>query len=82
MRCAISSRAGQVLANGYLFVEKDENGELRLNFHTDRGKVIQGGIVDADGDLTAASKVLFRAFYEAWGMTDITLTASASSRPV
>ena len=77
MRCAISSRAGQVLANGHLFIEKDENGELRLNLRTDGGKVIQGGIIDADGDLTGASKELFRAFFEAWGMTDITLSAIA-----
>lgn len=80
MRCAISSRAGQVLANGHLFIEKEENGELRLNLRTDRGKVIQGGIIDVDGDLTAASQVLFRALYERWGMSDITLTAIASSR--
>lgn len=77
MRCNISSRAGQVLASGRLIVEKDETGELRLSFLTDRGKLIQGGIIDADGDLTGASKVLFRAFFEAWGMTDITLNAIA-----
>ena len=80
MRCNISSRAGQVLATGKLIVEKDESGELRLSFCTDRGKLIQGGIIDADGDLTAASQVLFRAFYERWGMSDVTLTAIASSR--
>lgn len=79
MRCAISSRAGQVLANGHLFIEKEENGELRLNLRTDRGKVIEGGIIEADGDLTAASQVLFRALYQRWGMSDITLTAIASS---
>lgn len=78
MRCAISSRAGQILANGFLFIQKDENGELRLNLRTDGGKVIEGGIIDADGDLTTASKVLFRALYEAWGMSDITLSAIAS----
>ncbi len=78
MRCTISSRAGQVLANGYLFIQKDENGELRLNLRTDRGKLIQGGIIDTDGDLTAASQVLFRALYETWGMSDITLSAIAS----
>ena len=77
MRCNISSRAGQVLATGQLIVEKDESGELRLSFRTDRGKLIQGGIIDADGDLTGASKELFRAFFEAWGMTDITLSATA-----
>ena len=77
MRCNISSRAGQVLATGKLIVEKDESGELRLSFCTDRGKLIQGGIIDADGDLTGASKEQFRAFFEAWGMTDITLSAIA-----
>jgi hypothetical protein len=77
MRCAISSRAGQVLASGHLFIQKDENGELRLNFRTDRGKVIQGGIIDAEGDLTSASQVLFRAFFQAWGVSEITLSAIA-----
>ena len=77
MRCSISSRAGQVLANGQLLIEKDENGELRLSFRTDGGKLIQGGMIDSDGDLTSASKVLFRAFFEAWGMSDIALTAIA-----
>ena len=75
MRCAISSRAGQVLAKGHLTIEKDESGELRLSFRTDGGKLIQGGIIDPDGDLTAASKVLFRQFFETWRMTDITITA-------
>lgn len=79
MRCSISSRAGQVLANGYLCIQKDESGELRLSFRTDGGKLIQGGIVDADGDLSEASKVLFREFFEAWRMSDITLSAIASS---
>ena len=77
MRCNISSRAGQVLASGRLIVLKDETGELRLSFRTDRGKLIEGGIIDPDGDLTEASKVLFRAFFETWGMTDITLSAIA-----
>ena len=51
MHCSISSRAGQVLANGRLVIQKDDNGELRLNFRTEGGKLIQGGIVDSDGDL-------------------------------
>jgi len=33
MRCAISSRAGQILAKGNLVIH--ENGELRLDFRTD-----------------------------------------------
>jgi hypothetical protein len=75
MRCAISSRAGQVLASGYLMIEEDEAGQLRLNLHTDTGRVIQGGIVDEDGNLTSASQELFRQFFNVWGMSDLTLTA-------
>lgn len=77
MRCAISSRAGQVLARGHLFIYKEENGELRLNFESDRGTLIEGGIIDSDGDMTAASQVLMGQFFEAWHMTDLTLTASS-----
>jgi hypothetical protein len=75
MRCAISSRAGQVLARGHLVIQKHENGEMRLCFRTDGGKLIQGGTIDSDGDLTDASQVLFRQFFETWRMSDITLTA-------
>jgi hypothetical protein len=77
MRCAISSRAGQVLVKGHLIIQKDENGELRLSFRTDGGKLIQGGIIDPDGDLATASQVLFRQFFETWRMSDITITAQA-----
>ncbi len=77
MRCAISSRAGQVLARGHLVIQKDENGELRLGFITDGGKLIQGGTIDPDGNLTEASKILFRQFFETWRMSDITITAQA-----
>lgn len=77
MRCAISSRAGQVLARGHLTIQKEENGDLRLNFRTDGGKLIQGGIIDPDGDLTTASQVLFRQFFETWKMTDLTMSAQA-----
>jgi len=77
MRCAISSRAGQVLARGHLVIQKDENGELRLGFITDGGKLIQGGTIDPDGNLTQASEVLFRQFFETWRMSDITITAQA-----
>ena len=76
MRCAISSRAGQVLAKGRLVIQKEENGELRLCFRTDGGKFIQGGTIDSDGDLTSASEVLFRQFFETWGMSGMTLTAA------
>lgn len=74
MRCSISSRAGQVLTRGHLILQKDENGELSLNFRTDGGKLIQGGIIDPDGDLTTASKVLFRQFFDTWKLSDITIT--------
>lgn len=77
MHCAISSRAGQVLARGHLVIQKDENGELRLDFITNGGKLIQGGIVDPDGNLTQASEVLFRQFFETWRMSDLTITARA-----
>lgn len=77
MRCAISSRAGQVIAQGRLVLDKDENGELRLNFQTNGGKVIQGGVVAADGDLSTASQELFRQFRSTWRMIDCTLTAKS-----
>ncbi|MBW4638899.1 MAG: hypothetical protein KME05_11805 [Gloeocapsa sp. UFS-A4-WI-NPMV-4B04] len=77
MQCSISSRAGQVLAKGNLLIQKEENGELRLSFQTNGGKLIQGGIIAPDGDLTEASEVLFREFYETWRMSNITLTAIA-----
>jgi hypothetical protein len=76
MRCAVISRAGQVLASGYLILNKDEEGELRLDLRTDGGRLIQGGIVDADGDMRSASQVLFRQFFEVWGMSDVTLSVT------
>lgn len=76
MRCFISSRAGQVLAKGHLVIQKDESGELRLCFRTDGGKLIQGGTIESDGDLTSASEVLYRQFFENWGMSGMTLTAA------
>jgi hypothetical protein len=78
MRCAISSRAGQVLATGQLVIHKDESGEMRLDFHTDGGRLIEGGTIDPDGDLTSASQVLFREFFETWKMTGVTLTAKSN----
>jgi hypothetical protein len=74
MRCAITSRAGQVIANGYLVIHKGDDGELRLDLQTDGGRLIQGGIIDPDGDLKSASQVLFRQFFEVWGMSDLTLS--------
>ncbi|MFB2923961.1 MULTISPECIES: hypothetical protein [Aerosakkonema] len=77
MRCAISSRAGQVLARGNLAIQKDEDGELKLVFRTDAGTLIQGGTIPPDGDLTSASQVLFRQLFETWGMSDVTITAKS-----
>jgi hypothetical protein len=77
MRCAIISRAGQVLAHGQLIVRKGDDDKLRLDLQTDGGRLFQGGIIDADGDMTSASAGLFRQFFEAWGMTDLTLTVTS-----
>lgn len=76
MRCAIISRAGQVLASGQLFLHRGEEGELQLNLRTDGGRLIEGGTVDPDGDLTHASEMLFRQFFQVWGMSDLTLTVT------
>jgi predicted amino acid dehydrogenase len=76
MRCAIISRAGQVLARGSLILHKGDDGELRLDLQTDGGKVIHGGIIDADGDMKSASEELFRQFLSVWGMSDLTLTVT------
>ena len=76
MRCAVISRAGQVLANGHLVLHKGDDDELRLNLKTDGGRLLTGGVIDADGDMTAASKALFRQFFEVWGMSDLTLTVT------
>ena len=79
MRCVISSRAGQVLARGNLGIQKSEDGELRLFLRTDGGKLLLGGTVDEDGDLTSASQQLFREFFATWGMSDLTITASSKN---
>lgn len=76
MRCAVISRAGQVIANGRLLLHKNDEGEWRLDLQTDGGRLIQGGIVDSDGDMASASKALFRQFFEVWGMSDLTLTVT------
>ncbi|NEQ22130.1 MAG: hypothetical protein F6K28_23630 [Microcoleus sp. SIO2G3] len=76
MRCAISSRAGQVLARGSLILHKGDDGELRLDLQTDGGQLLQGGIIDADGDMRSASEVLFGQFFKVWGMSDLTLTVT------
>jgi predicted amino acid dehydrogenase len=76
MNCAIVSRAGQVLARGKLLLDREANGETRLNLKTNGGKLIEGGIVDEDGDLTTASDILFQNCYEVWRMTGLTLTVT------
>ena len=76
MRFAVSGSSGQVLAYGKLFIQTDEGGQ-RLCFCTDRGTVIEGGTIDADGDLTSASEELFREFLKTWGMMGVTLTSQA-----
>ena len=76
MRCVISSRAGQVLARGRLILHKGDDGELRLDLQTDGGRLLQGGIIDPDGDMQSASVVLFRQFFEVWGMSDLSLTVT------
>lgn len=76
MRCAVVSRAGQVIANGRLMLHKNDDDEWRLDLQTDGGRIIQGGAIAADGDLTDASQALFRGFFEVWGMSDLTLTVT------
>jgi hypothetical protein len=76
MECAIISRAGQVLARGKLFLAPEESDRLRLNLKTNGGKLITGGIVGDDGDLTEASEVLFQNCYETWRMTGLTLSVT------
>lgn len=78
MRCAISSRAGQILARGRLVLQPEDD-QFRLCFKSDRGTVIEGGIVDSDGDLSSAGETLFNQFYQTWGMSDLTLIASKPS---
>ncbi len=79
MECAIISRAGQVLARGRLFLKPDKDGQTRLNLETRGGKLIEGGLVGQDGDLGAASQVLFDNCFSTWRMTGLTLTVNISS---
>ncbi|MDJ0531619.1 MAG: hypothetical protein QNJ70_03835 [Xenococcaceae cyanobacterium MO_207.B15] len=74
MECSIISRAGQVLARGKLFLSQEEDGKTRLNLKTNGGKLIAGGIVGEDGDLSAASDELFNNCYATWRMTGLTLS--------
>lgn len=79
MECSIISRAGQVLARGKLVLKYEDNGEIRLNLETRGGKLIEGGIVDQDGDLESASNVLFENCFATWRMTGLTLRVNISS---
>ncbi|MBF2035760.1 MAG: hypothetical protein IGR92_09825 [Leptolyngbyaceae cyanobacterium T60_A2020_046] len=76
MRCAIVSRAGQVLAYGHLKLHREVSGDLRLDLHTDGGKHLQGGVVGDDGDLTTASHALAQQFFDVWGMSDLILNVT------
>lgn len=78
MECAIISRAGQVLARGVLKLQSEE-GKTRLNLETRGGRLIEGGFVDEDGDLGAASEVLFDNCFDTWRMTGLTLKVVISS---
>lgn len=79
MECAIISRAGQVLARGILVLKQEDNDKTRLNLETRGGKLIEGGFVGEDGDLGAASEVLFENCFATWQMTGLTLTVTISS---
>lgn len=74
MECAIISRAGQVLARGKLVLKQEEDGKTRLNLETRGGKLIEGGFVSEDGDLSAASEILFQNCFNTWRMTGLTLS--------
>ena len=74
MRCTIISRAGQVLAYGRLFIRPQADGSLRLDLETDRGRILEGGLIDEDGDMTRAGAILSDQFFDVWGMSDLTLS--------
>jgi len=80
MRCTIISRAGQVLAYGRLYVRPEEDGTLRLELETDRGRVLSGGLISEDGDMTVASEILADQFFDVWGMSDLTLSIQCGNR--
>jgi hypothetical protein len=73
MQCAIISRAGQTLARGRLVLSPTEDNKLRLDLVTNRGRYLEGGLVDASGDMTEASLELSRKFFDVWGMSDLQL---------
>ncbi len=75
MRFAVLSSSGQVLAYGSLCILEDDEGDWILAFRTERGKLIEGGKITADGDLSQASEVLYRRFFQTWGISGVTLTS-------
>jgi hypothetical protein len=79
MRCTIISRAGQALASGRLLIRIQTDGTLRLDLETDRGRILEGGIISEDGDLTAASAALAEQFFAVWGMSDVILNIQCGS---
>lgn len=78
MECEIISRAGQVLARGKLVLKQEQEG-TRLNLATRGGRLIEGGFVGQDGDLNAASEILFENCFATWRMTGLTLKVTISS---
>ena len=77
MRFTISSGSGQTLAIGQLFIQTSETGEQKLCFRSDRGTIVEGGEIDADGDLTNASQELYRQFFVTWGVMGITMSSQS-----
>lgn len=80
MRCTIISRAGQVLAYGRLFIRHQEDGGLRLDLETDRGRVLHGGLLSEDGDMSEAGEILAEQFFDVWGMSDLTLSIQCGNQ--
>lgn len=74
MECKIISRAGQTLARGQLYLHHEADGKMRLNLKTNRGTLIEGGIVSEDGNLKSASDELFDNCFNYWGMSNLTLS--------
>jgi hypothetical protein len=58
-----------------LCIQPTETGEGRLCFISDRGTVVEGGIIPPDGDLSEASQELYRQFFYQWGVMGIKLTS-------
>ncbi|MGF1520886.1 MAG: hypothetical protein ACFBSF_01025 [Leptolyngbyaceae cyanobacterium] len=80
MRCAIISRAGQVLAYGRLFIRQQGEEGLRLDLETDGGRLLEGGLLSEDGDMTEAGQILSEQFFDVWGMSDLTLNVLFASQ--